>query len=201
MKIICIGRNYAEHAKELNNEIPEKPVIFIKPDTAFLKGNDFYIPEFSNDVHYELEVVVKISKPGKYIPKEHANKHYEEIGLGIDFTARDLQTELKTKGLPWELSKGFDGSAAISSFFPKSQMNMENIQFHLDKNKVTVQEGQSQNMLYSIDEIIAFVSQYFSLRVGDLIFTGTPKGVGKVEENDILQGYLEGNKVLDIRIL
>ena len=200
MKIICIGRNYAEHAKELNNEVPERPVIFIKPDTAILKGNDFYIPEFSTEVHYELELVVKISKGGKYIQKENALKHYEELGLGIDFTARDLQTELKVKGLPWELSKGFDGSAVVSSFLPKTKFNLDNINFHLDLNKKTVQNGETECMLYAIDEIIAFVSQYFSLRVGDLIFTGTPKGVGKVAENDLLEGYLEGEKLIDIRV-
>ncbi len=201
MKIICIGRNYSEHAKELGNEIPEKPVIFIKPDTAVLKGNDFYLPEFSTDVHYELEVVVKISKGGKYIQKESAHKHYEELGLGIDFTARDLQSELKSKGLPWELAKGFDGSAVISRFFSKQNFNLDNINFSLQKNKEIVQNGNTEDMIFKIDDIIAFVSQYFTLRVGDLIFTGTPKGVGKVDENDILEGYLENEKIIDIRIL
>ena len=201
MKIICIGRNYSEHAKELGNEIPDKPVIFIKPDTALLKTPDFYLPEFSNDVHYELEIMVKISKGGKYIQKENASKHYEEIGLGLDFTARDLQSELKAKGLPWELAKGFDGSAAVSSFYPKSQFNLENLNFSLIKNGEKVQNGFTQNMIFSIDDIIAFVSQYFTLRVGDLIFTGTPEGVGKLNENDVLQAYLEDEKVLDFRIL
>ena len=201
MKIICIGRNYSEHAKELGNDIPEKPVIFIKPDTAVLKGSDFYIPEFSNDVHYELEVVVKISKGGKYIPKETAPKHYEEIGLGIDFTARDLQSELKSKGLPWELAKGFDGSAVVSKFFKKEDYNLDALSFSLLKNKDKVQDGNSKDMMFNIDDIIAFVSQYFTLRVGDLIFTGTPKGVGNVAENDVLEAYLENEKVLDIRIM
>ena len=201
MKIICIGRNYSEHAKELGNEIPENPVIFMKPDTAVLKGNDFYIPEFSQDVHYEAELVVKISKGGKYILKESAQKHYDEIGLGIDFTARDLQSELKKKGLPWELAKGFDGSAVVSSFFDKSKFDLENVNFSLLKNNEKVQDGFSKNMLFKIDDIIAFVSQYFTLRVGDLIFTGTPEGVGKVSENDILQGFLEDEKVFDIRIM
>ncbi len=201
MKIICIGRNYSEHAKELGNDIPEKPVIFMKPDTAVLKGNDFYIPEFSDDVHYELEVVVKIAKGGKYIRKETAAKHYEEIGLGIDFTARDLQSELKSKGLPWELAKGFDGSAVVGSFFSKEDFNLESLGFSLLKNKEKVQDGNTKDMMFSIDDIIAFVSQYFTLRVGDLIFTGTPQGVGKVEENDILEAYLEDRKVLDIRVL
>lgn len=201
MKILCIGRNYADHAKELGNEIPEKPVIFMKPDTAVLKGKDFYIPEFSNDVHYELEVVLKISKGGKYILKKNAHKHFEEIGLGIDFTARDLQSELKSKGLPWELAKGFDGSAVISNFYKKEQFNLENLNFQLKKNKEPVQDGNTSLMMFKPEDIIVFVSQYFTLRVGDLIFTGTPKGVGKVEENDVLEAFLEGEKVLDIKIM
>ena len=200
MKIICIGRNYADHAKELGNEIPEKPVIFMKPDTAVLKGNDFYIPEFSNDVHYELEVVLKISKGGKYIQKENAHKHFDEIGLGIDFTARDLQSELKSKGLPWELAKAFDGSAVVSEFYKKEDFNLANLNFSLNKNGETVQDGDTSLMMFMPEDIIAFVSQYFTLRVGDIIFTGTPKGVGKVQENDILEGFLEGKKLLDIRI-
>lgn len=200
MKIICIGRNYAEHAQELGNEIPESPVIFMKPDTAILKGNDFYIPEFSNDVHFELEVVLKISKGGKYILEENADKHYDEIGLGIDFTARDLQSKLKSKGLPWELSKGFDGSAVLSEFFNKKEYDMKNLNFSLLKNKQEVQNGNTSLMIFSPEQIIAFVSQYFTLRVGDLIFTGTPKGVGKVSENDELQAFLEDQKVFKLRI-
>ena len=201
MKIICIGRNYAEHAKELGNEVPESPVIFMKPDTAVLKkGSDFYIPEFSNDVHYELEVVLKISKGGKYIQEENADKYYEEIGLGIDFTARDLQSELKGKGLPWELAKGFDGSAVVSEFYKKDDFDMKNINFSLMKNKEEVQNGNTSLMIFSPEKIIAFVSQYFTLRVGDLIFTGTPKGVGKVSENDIFEAFLEDQKVFDLRI-
>ena len=201
MKIICIGRNYADHAKELGNEIPENPVIFMKPDTAVLKkGSDFYIPEFSNDVHYELEVVLKISKGGKYIQEENADKYFEEIGLGIDFTARDLQSKLKEKGLPWELAKGFDGSAVISEFYKKEDFDLKNLNFTLLKNKEEVQNGNTSLMMFSPEKIIAFVSQYFTLRVGDLIFTGTPKGVGKVAENDILEAYLEDRKILDLRI-
>lgn len=201
MKIICIGRNYAEHAQELGNEIPENPVIFMKPDTAVLKNSsDFYIPEFSNDVHYELEVVLKISKGGKYILKENAPKYFEEIALGIDFTARDLQSQLKQKGLPWELSKGFDGSAVLSDFFPKEKFDLRNLNFELKKNNETVQNGNTKMMLFSPEDIIAFVSQYFTLKVGDLIFTGTPKGVGKVAENDFLEAYLENKKVFDLRI-
>ena len=201
MKIICIGRNYAEHAKELGNEVPENPVIFMKPDTAILKkGSDFYVPEFSNDVHYELEVVLKISKGGKYIQSENADKYYDEIGLGIDFTARDLQSKLKEKGLPWELAKGFDGSAALSEFYKKEDFNIKNLNFSLRKNKEEVQNGNTSMMIFSPEKIIAFVSQYFTLRVGDLIFTGTPKGVGKVSENDVLEAFLEDQKVFDLRI-
>lgn len=201
MKIICIGRNYTEHAKELGNEVPENPVIFLKPDTAILKGSDFYIPEFSDDVHYELEVTLKISKGGKYIQKENAHKHYDEIGLGIDFTARDLQSALKQKGLPWELAKGFDGSAVVSSFYPKKNFSNDNIQFSLLKNKEKVQEGNTKDMIFNFNEIIAFVSQYFTLRVGDIIFTGTPKGVGKVSENDVLEAFLEDKKLFDVRVM
>lgn len=201
MKIICIGRNYAEHAQELGNEIPESPVIFMKPDTAVLKkGSDFYIPEFSEDVHYELEVVLKISKGGKYIQLENAAKHYEEIGLGIDFTARDLQTKLKSKGLPWELAKAFDGSAVVSDFFKKENFDLKNLNFSLLKNKEEVQNGNTSLMIFSPEEIITFVSQYFTLRVGDLIFTGTPKGVGQVNENDFLEGFLEEKKIFDLKI-
>ena len=201
MKIICIGRNYAEHSKELGNEIPENPVIFMKPDTAILKkGSDFYIPEFSDDVHYELEVVLKISKGGKYIQEDKASNYFDEIGLGIDFTARDLQSQLKAKELPWELAKGFDGSAVVSEFYKKSDFDMRNLSFSLMKNKEKVQDGNTSMMIFSPEKIIAFVSQYFTLKTGDLIFTGTPQGVGKVEENDILQAFLEDEKVLDLRI-
>lgn len=201
MKIICIGRNYSEHAKELGNEVPEDPVIFMKPDTAVLKkGSDFYIPEFSDDVHYELEVVLKISKGGKYIRKEAASKHYEEIGLGIDFTARDLQSKLKNKGLPWELAKGFDGSAVLSDFISKENYDLQNLNFSLAKNQELVQNGNTKDMIFSFDDIISFASQYFTLRVGDLIFTGTPQGVGKVMENDFLEAYLENQKMFGLKI-
>ncbi|OPB85363.1 2-hydroxyhepta-2,4-diene-1,7-dioate isomerase [Elizabethkingia miricola] len=200
MKIICVGRNYTEHAKELKNEIPTEPVLFIKPDTSVLKGSDFYIPEFSNDIHYELELVIKISKGGKYIQEENAAKHYEQIGLGIDFTARDLQSKLKEKGLPWEKAKGFDGSAVVSDFFPVENFNTEEIHFELKKNNQTVQEGNSKDMIFNINKLIANISQYFTLRVGDLIFTGTPAGVGKVEENDILDAYLENEKLFSVKV-
>ncbi|HFK5584619.1 TPA: fumarylacetoacetate hydrolase family protein [Elizabethkingia anophelis] len=200
MKIICVGRNYTEHAKELKNEIPTEPVLFIKPDTSVLKGSDFYIPEFSNDIHYELELVIKISKGGKYIQEENAAKHYEQIGLGIDFTARDLQSKLKEKGLPWEKAKGFDGSAVVSDFFSVENFNAEDIHFELKKNNQTVQEGNSKDMIFDINKLIANISQYFTLRVGDLIFTGTPAGVGKVEENDILDAYLENEKLFSVKV-
>lgn len=200
MKIICVGRNYTEHAKELKNEIPTEPVLFIKPDTSVLKGSDFYIPEFSNDIHYELELVIKISKGGKYIQEENAAKHYEQIGLGIDFTARDLQSKLKEKGLPWEKAKGFDGSAVVGDFFPVENFNTEEIHFELKKNNQTVQEGNSKDMIFDINKLIANISQYFTLRVGDLIFTGTPAGVGKVEENDILDAYLENEKLFSVKV-
>lgn len=201
MKIICVGRNYGEHAKELGNEIPEDPVIFMKPDTAILKkGSDFYIPEFSDDIHYELEVVLKISKGGKYIQKENAGKHFDEIGLGIDFTARDLQSKLKSKGLPWELAKGFDGSAVVSDFVSKNNFDLNNLNFSLTKNNEKVQDGNTSEMIFTPEQIIAFASQYFTLRVGDLIFTGTPKGVGKVSENDTLEAYLEEEKLFSLKI-
>lgn len=200
MKIICVGRNYAAHAKELGNETPKDPVLFLKPDTAILKGNDFYIPEFSSEIHYEVEIVVKISKGGKYILEENAPKHYNEIALGIDFTARDLQSQLKEKGLPWEKAKAFDGSAVVSNFYPKENFDLENSSFFLDQNGERKQSGNSSSMLYSINPLIAYASQFFTLRVGDLLFTGTPEGVGKVMENDRIQCYLEEEKVIDIRI-
>lgn len=201
MKIICIGRNYSEHAKELNNEIPEKPVVFIKPDSALLRMADFYTPAFSEEIHYETEIVLKVCKAGKHILKQNAHKHYNEIALGIDFTARDLQKELKSKGLPWEISKGFDGSAVVSDFQDKKDFDLENLNFSMFLNQEKVQDGNTKNMMFHFDEIIAFVSQYFTLKLGDLIFTGTPEGVGKVSENDLLEGYLENKKMIDIRIL
>ena len=201
MKIICVGRNYGEHAKELGNDIPEDPVIFMKPDTAILKkGSDFYIPEFSDDIHYELEVVLKISKGGKYIQKENAGNHYDEIGLGVDFTARDLQTKLKDKGLPWELAKGFDGSAVVSDFVSKENYDLKNLGFSLIKNGEKVQDGNTSEMIFSPEDIIAFASRYFTLKVGDLIFTGTPKGVGRVSENDLLEAFLENEKLFSLKI-
>ncbi len=202
MKIICIGRNYVNHIEELKNERPDEPVIFFKPDTAVLnQKTPFIIPEFSNEIHHEVEVLVKISKVGKYIDKKFAHKYYDEIGLGIDFTARDLQNKLKEKGLPWEKAKAFDGSAIIGDFLPKNSLSpIENITFELTNNGKTVQKGNTSHMLWNIDEIIAYVSQYFTLKTGDIIFTGTPEGVAKVSENDILEGFLNEKKLFSLHI-
>jgi len=191
MKIICIGRNYAEHAKELQNEIPDEPVIFIKPDTAVLRNNSpFYIPDFSKDVHHEVELFVKITKVGKSIPLQFASTYYNQIGLGIDFTARDLQTNLKAKGLPWEKAKGFDYSAVIGKLYAKENFDIHNIDFTLVKNGETIQSGNSSQMLFGVDSIISYVSQFFTLKIGDLIFTGTPPGVGPVKKGDCLEGFI-----------
>ncbi|MBO6533223.1 MAG: fumarylacetoacetate hydrolase family protein [Muricauda sp.] len=202
MKLICIGRNYADHIEELKNERPDEPVVFIKPDSAILpKEQDFYIPEFSNDVHYEVEVLVKIKKVGKHIAKEFAHKYYDEVGLGIDFTARDLQSKLKAKGLPWEKAKGFDGAAVVGNWLPKKKFqSMDDLSFSLVKNGETVQDGNTSLMLWKIDEIIAYVSTFFMLKKGDIIFTGTPAGVGKVSPNDYLVGTLEGEQLFDINV-
>ena len=202
MKIIAIGRNYAAHAAELNNAIPTKPIIFLKPDTAVLKDNKpFYIPDFSNDVHYELEVVLKICKEGKHIAEKFASNYYEEIGLGVDFTARDIQAEHKEKGLPWELAKAFDNSAVISNFFPKSDYkDMYDLKFELKKNGESKQNGHTANLLFSFEKIISFVSQYITLKKGDLIFTGTPEGVGKVNTGDRLEAWLEDKQLLNFEI-
>lgn len=203
MKIICIGRNYAAHIEELKNERPEDPVIFLKPDTSvLLKKQPFFIPEFSKDVHYEVEMLVRINRVGKYIQEKFAHKYYNEIGLGIDFTARDLQQKLKDKGLPWEKAKAFDGAAVIGEkWIDKNSFNdLNNINFSLERNGETVQAGNTSNMLWKADEIIACVSQYFTLKIGDVIFTGTPEGVGKVEENDRLTGYIEEQEIFSIQV-
>lgn len=202
MKIICIGRNYAKHIAELKNERPSEPVIFMKPDSAvLLKQHPFVIPEFSNDIHHEIELTVKINKVGKYIDTKFAHKYYDEISVGIDFTARDLQNELKAKGLPWEKAKAFDGSAVIGDFLPKSQFNsLENITFELINNNEIVQKGNTNEMLWKIDEIISYVSQFFTLKIGDIIFTGSPEGVAAVKPEDVLEGFLEGNKLFSIQI-
>lgn len=202
MKIIAIGRNYAEHAKELNNPVPTVPVIFMKPDTALLKDNKpFYHPEFSQDVHHEIELVLKVCKEGKHINEKFAGNYFDEIGLGIDFTARDIQNKHKEKGLPWELAKSFDGSAPISEFIPKADFeDLYNIDFKLDINGETRQIGNTKDLIFSFERIIAFVSQYITLKKGDLIFTGTPEGVSKVSVGDHLEGYLSGNKLLNFYV-
>ena len=202
MKIICIGRNYADHISELNNERPTEPVIFMKPDTAVvLKKFPFVLPEFSKDVHHEVEILVKINRVGKYIDKKFASNYYQEIGLGIDFTARDLQSKLKEKGLPWEIAKGFDGSAVIGKFVDKSKFSsLSDINFELKKNNETAQQGNTSLMLWQIDELIAYVSQFFTLKIGDIIFTGTPKGVAAVNENDVLEGFIEGESMFKINV-
>ncbi len=202
MKLICIGRNYADHIDELQNERPQEPVVFIKPDSAVLpKEQDFYIPEFSNEVQYEVEVLVKIKKVGKHIDPKFAHKYFDEISLGIDFTARDVQSNLKAKGLPWEKAKGFDGAAVIGKWMPKDKYNnLCNLGFSLLKNGVFVQNGNTNLMLWNIDELIAHVSQYFMLKKGDVLFTGTPAGVGKVAQNDYLEGRIEGENIFTLNV-
>lgn len=202
MKIICIGRNYGKHIEELQNERPSEPVVFLKPDSSILlKQHPFVIPEFSDDVHHEVEVLVKINKVGKYIEAKFAHTYYDEIGLGIDFTARDLQNRLKEKGLPWEKAKSFDGSAVIGEFYPKSAFNsLESINFELINNGAVVQKGNTSHMLWKIDELIAYVSQFFTLKKGDVLFTGTPEGVNAVKPNDTLEGYIENKKSFRIHV-
>lgn len=202
MKIICIGRNYTKHIEELQNERPVEPVIFMKPDSAvLLKQHPFVVPEFSDDIHHEIELIVKISKVGKYIDAKFAHKYYDEISIGIDFTARDLQQKLKDKGLPWEKAKAFDGSAVLGDFIEKNQFKtLENLTFELTKNGETAQKGNSNLMLWKIDELIAYVSQFFTLKIGDIIFTGTPEGVAVVRPNDVLEGFLEGQKLFRIQV-
>jgi acylpyruvate hydrolase len=202
MKILCIGRNYAKHAQELGNTLPTEPLFFLKPETAIQpKGHPFFIPHFSNDIHYEVELVVKINKTGKHIEEKFAHKYYSEIGLGIDFTARDIQQECKAKGLPWEKAKGFDGSAQISStFIEKSDLELDNITFSLNKNGKQVQLGNSSEMIFKFDKIIAYLSKFYSLKIGDLIFTGTPEGVGKVEKGDFLNGFIGEQEMFKVLI-
>ena len=202
MKIICIGRNYTDHIAELENEKPENPVVFLKPDTAILlKGQPFFIPDFSQDVHHEVEVLVRINRIGKHIQPKFAHKYYDEIGLGIDFTARDLQAQLKAKGLPWEKAKGFDGAAVVGKWVAKAELpQVDELQFSLRKNGETIQAGNTALMLWKIDELIAYVSQFFTLKIGDIIFTGTPAGVGPVAINDILVGELEGRELFNIKV-
>lgn len=202
MKIFCIGRNYIEHAKELNNPLPEKPVFFLKPDTSIvIRNRPFFYPDFSSDIHYETELVIKINKNGKHISEKFAGTYYNEIGLGIDFTARDLQQECKQKGLPWEVAKGFDQSAPISRWIQISELkDKSNILFHLDLNGKLVQTGSSKDMIFSFDKVIAYISGFITLKMGDLIFTGTPAGVGPVKIGDHLEGYLEDRKMLDFNV-
>ena len=202
MKIICIGRNYTNHIEELKNERPTEPVVFMKPDSAvLLKQHPFVIPEFTEDVHHEIEIIVKINKVGKYIEPKFAHKYYDEISVGIDFTARDLQAKLKAKGLPWEKAKAFDGSAVIGEFLPKSHFSsLENITFELKKNNETAQIGDSSLMLWKIDELISYVSQFFTLKIGDILFTGTPEGVAAVKPDDVLEGFLEGQQLFRIQV-
>lgn len=202
MKIICIGRNYKNHVNELNNIVPTEPVIFLKPDTSIiLKKQPFFIPDFSNDIHYEVELIVKINRVGKYISKEFAHKYYDKIGLGIDFTARDIQQNQKQFGLPWEKAKAFDGSALIGKWVNKTSFDdINDINFSLMKNNELVQQGNTSQMLWDIDSIIAYVSSFFTLKIGDIIFTGTPAGVGAVKENDKLKGFINGDEFFDLKI-
>lgn len=201
MKIICIGINYTKHIEELSNERPDEPVIFMKPDSAvLLKNNPFIIPPFSEDIHYEVEILVKINRIGKFIDQKFAHKYYEEIGLGIDFTARDLQQKLKEKGLPWEKAKAFDGSAVIGKFCKKSELDLAAIPFQLLKNGEVVQDGNTSHMLWKIDELISYVSQFFTLKIGDVIFTGTPAGVGRVEPDDVLVGRIANEDFFRVKV-
>ncbi|MGI6718469.1 MAG: fumarylacetoacetate hydrolase family protein [Bacteroidales bacterium] len=202
MKIICIGQNYADHIAEMNSMVPKEPTVFSKPDTALLLDNrPFYLPEYSDNVQYECELVIRITKNGKYINKNLASNYYSEVGLGIDFTARDLQKKFKESGKPWLLAKGFDNSAPVSKFIPiKELKNPENIEFSLLLNNKKVQHGFSKDMIFSFEEILAYISKFITLRMGDLIFTGTPSGVGKVNRGDVIKGYIEDNLMLDFEI-
>ena len=201
MKIIAIGRNYADHAKELNNPVPDEPVVFLMPDTCLINNNaPFFYPDFSKDIHHELEIVLRINRVGKNIQPRFAHRYFDEISVGIDFTARDLQKKAKEKGLPWEKAKAFDGSAVISEFYSKVNYDLENLNFQLYKNKVLVQDGNTQSMLWEIDEIISYVSQFFTLKIGDVIFTGTPAGVGAVKPKDVLIGKIENKEMFKVNI-
>jgi 2-keto-4-pentenoate hydratase/2-oxohepta-3-ene-1,7-dioic acid hydratase in catechol pathway len=202
VKIICIGRNYAEHAKELKNDLPTEPVVFLKPDTALIpKKQPFFIPDFSEEVHFETELVIKIDRIGKHIAPKFAHKYFSEVSLGIDFTARDLQQDLKSKGLPWEKAKAFDGSAPVGKFISKDSIpSLNQLNFELKINGETRQLGNTKDMIFSVDEIIAYVSKFFTLKIGYLIFTGTPAGVAKVEKDDLLEAFIGDNKVLKLQV-
>jgi acylpyruvate hydrolase len=202
MKIFCIGRNYADHAKEMKNDLPTEPVIFMKPkNAALLPGRPFYYPDFTKDLHYECELVIRISKNGKHVAEKFAHKYYDAYTIGIDFTARDLQREQQKKGLPWEIAKAFDGSAVVGEFVPVTDAtDLNDLRFRLDKNGATVQEGHTADMIFRVNNLIAYISKYFTLNIGDLLFTGTPAGVGPVVTDDVLVGYLEGNKAFEVAI-
>lgn len=200
MKIICIGRNYAAHAKEMKADVPTEPVFFMKPDTALLKEEDFYLPDFTKDLHHEIELVIKISKAGKHIEEQFAHKYYEEIGLGIDFTARDIQAKCKEKGLPWEKAKAFDNSAPIGTFINKAELQLNNIAFELKVNGQSRQIGNSSDLIFSFDKVIAHVSKFVTLKMGDLIYTGTPEGVGQVKIGDKLEGFINGKSFLKLNV-
>lgn len=202
MKILCIGQNYTEHNKELQSKHPSEPVVFMKPDTALLKNNKpFFIPDFSEDLHYETELIVKINRLGKNISPKFAGRYYAEIGLGVDFTARDLQWKLKAEGKPWEICKAFDNSAVVGGFLPIEELGeVQTIRFHMDLNGKTVQEGFAGDMIFPIDELVAYTSKFFTLKIGDLLYTGTPKGVGKVQVGDRLEGYIFDKKMFDFKV-
>lgn len=202
MKIFCVGRNYTEHAKELNNAIPDEPVIFMKPKNALLQSHTpFYYPEFTNELHYECEIVLRVCKNGKYIQDRHAGKYYDAITAGIDFTARDLQNELKSKGLPWERAKAWDNSAVIGNWIPVTELkNRNEINFSLQKNKEQVQKGNTRDMIFAFDEIVSFISNYFSINIGDLIFTGTPAGVGEAVVGDVLEGFVDEKNLFSVEV-
>ncbi len=201
MKIICVGRNYQNHVLELNNTTPKEILFFLKPETAIpSKGQPFFIPDFSQEIHYEVELIIKINKTGKHIDEKFAHNYYDEISLGIDFTARDIQKKAKDKSEPWEKAKAFDGSAPLGAFLKKEGFNMQNIKFELFINNTSVQKGNTKNMIFSINQIISYVSKFITLKKGDIIFTGTPSGVGKVKKNDVLEAFIENNKVLEIKI-
>ncbi|MCB9251660.1 MAG: fumarylacetoacetate hydrolase family protein [Flavobacteriales bacterium] len=201
MKILCVGRNYSEHAKELKNEVPTEPVLFMKPDSSVLrKGEPFFHPDFSQNIHYETELVFRINKIGKHIQSKYASTYFSEFTVGIDFTARDLQDRQKSKGLPWEIAKAFDQSTVLGDFIPVGEFDLSNVSFHLLKNGQMVQKGNSSNMIFPIDKVIEYSSKFFTLKIGDLIFTGTPEGVGKIEIGDHLEGFLEDTKVFDLWI-
>jgi acylpyruvate hydrolase len=202
MKVFCIGRNYLDHAKELNNPVPAEPVFFMKPDTALVKNNKpFFLPDFSEEIHHEVEIVLHLNRVGKNIAEKFAHRYYSEIGIGIDFTARDLQAKCKEKGLPWEIAKAFDNSAPIGKFLPKEQFkDLANINFHLDINGKTVQKGNTSDMIFQFDRLIAHVSRYVTIKMGDLLYTGTPAGVGPVKIGDHMQAYIEDECLLDFFI-